>query len=95
MALTALEDLLKASMGLSAASIGPAAIARAVHERLAVCRLADPHAYLASVLASPAELAGADRGRGRAGDLFFRRQSGSSRWPGWARRISSAPSPAR
>jgi chemotaxis protein methyltransferase WspC len=56
MALTALEDLLRTSMGLSAASIGPAAIARAVHERLAVCRLADPHAYLVRVLASPAEL---------------------------------------
>ena len=56
MALTALEDLLRTSMGLNAASIGPAAIARAVHERQAICRLADTHAYLTRVLASPAEL---------------------------------------
>lgn len=56
MALADLEDLLKASMGLSAASIGSPAIARAVGERLAACRLDDPRAYLARVRGSGAEL---------------------------------------
>ena len=51
MGFAALEDLLKASMGLSAVSIGSAAIARAVQERLSVCHLADPDAYLERVRA--------------------------------------------
>ncbi len=56
MGLTDLEDLLKASMGLSAASIGSAAIRRAVQERQSARHLADPDAYLAEVRASGAEL---------------------------------------
>jgi chemotaxis protein methyltransferase WspC len=43
-------------MGLNVASIGSAAIARAVQERLAICQLDDPRAYLERVRASPAEL---------------------------------------
>ena len=45
-ALADFENLLKASMGLNAASIGSSAIERAVQERLAACHLDDPHAYL-------------------------------------------------
>ena len=50
------ENLLKASMGLNVASIGSAAIARAVQERLAACDLADPHAYWERVRGSGTEL---------------------------------------
>ena len=56
MGLAALENLLKASMGLSAASIGSAAIARAVQERLSACKLDDLHAYLERVRGSGTEL---------------------------------------
>jgi chemotaxis protein methyltransferase WspC len=56
MGLAALEGLLKASMGLSAVSIGSAAIARAVQERLAACNLGDSLAYLERVRASGTEL---------------------------------------
>jgi chemotaxis protein methyltransferase WspC len=56
MELAAFENLLKASMGLSAASIGPAAIERAVQERLSACRLEDLPAYLACVSGSTREL---------------------------------------
>jgi chemotaxis protein methyltransferase WspC len=56
MGLAALEQLLNASMGLSAASIGSAAIARAVQERLLVCNLAGPGAYLELVRGSGPEL---------------------------------------
>jgi chemotaxis protein methyltransferase WspC len=51
-----LEDLLKASMGLSVASIGSTAVARAVQERVSACHLVDPHAYLERVRASATEL---------------------------------------
>jgi chemotaxis protein methyltransferase WspC len=44
MGLADLESLLKASMGLNVASIGSAAIARAVEERVSACHLGDPHA---------------------------------------------------
>jgi len=50
------ERLLQETMGLDAATIGSAAIERAVQERQAACRLADPQAYLAHVRASEAEL---------------------------------------
>lgn len=56
MGLAALEHLLKASMGLSAASIGSPAIARAVQERLSVCELGDLDDYLEKVRASGTEL---------------------------------------
>ena len=56
MGLAALEHLLQTSMGLSAESIGSAAIARAVQERLTACHLDDPRAYLEHVQASGAEL---------------------------------------
>jgi len=56
MGLVAIEDLLKASMGLNVVSIGSATIARAVHERLSACNLVDPHAYLERVRASETEL---------------------------------------
>jgi chemotaxis protein methyltransferase WspC len=56
MGLAALENLLQASMGLSVASIGSAAIARAVQERLSACHLGDLHAYLARVRGSGTEL---------------------------------------
>ena len=56
MGLAALEDLLKASMGLSAVAIGPAAIARAVQERQSACSLGDVHAYLQRVRVSGSEL---------------------------------------
>jgi chemotaxis protein methyltransferase WspC len=39
------EQLLKRSMGLDAASIGLAAVERAVQERLSACRLPDAHSY--------------------------------------------------
>ena len=56
MGLVEFEDLLKVSMGLSAASIGSGAIDRAVQERQSVCHLGDPRAYLEHVRASGAEL---------------------------------------
>ena len=56
MELAAFESLLKASMGLSVASIGPAAIERAVQERLSACHLEDLPAYLARVHGSTSEL---------------------------------------
>jgi chemotaxis protein methyltransferase WspC len=56
MGLAAFEDLLKASMGLSAASIGPAAIERAVRERLAACGLDDLPTYLERLRGSTSEL---------------------------------------
>ena len=56
MGLAALENLLKASMGLSAASIGSSAIARAVQERQEACNLADVQAYLERVRGSGTEL---------------------------------------
>jgi chemotaxis protein methyltransferase WspC len=56
MGLAALETLLQASMGLSVASIGSAAIARAVQERVSVCNLGDLDAYLQQVRTSAAEL---------------------------------------
>ena len=56
MGLAALEELLKASMGLNAASIGSSAIARAAEERLAACRLGDLQAYLERVRTSGTEL---------------------------------------
>jgi chemotaxis protein methyltransferase WspC len=56
MALAAFEHLLKTSMGLSVASIGSQAIARAVQERLSACELGDLHAYRERVRASGTEL---------------------------------------
>src|SRR5476649_563428 len=56
MGLADLESLLQASMGLSVASIGSAAIGRAVQERLAVCHLGDLHAYAERVRGSASEL---------------------------------------
>jgi chemotaxis protein methyltransferase WspC len=50
------ENLLKASMGLNAASIGPSAIERAVRERSAACNLEDPQAYWERVSGSDTEL---------------------------------------
>jgi len=50
------EHLLKSSMGLNVASVGPSAIERAVQERLAACNLGDPHAYWELVRGSDAEL---------------------------------------
>ena len=45
MGIEALENLLKASMGLDVGSIGSAAIARAVQERLSVCKVGDLDGY--------------------------------------------------
>jgi chemotaxis protein methyltransferase WspC len=56
MALADVEDLLRVSMGLSAASIGSAAVERAVHERQSVCNIGDAHAYLEKVRGSGPEL---------------------------------------
>jgi chemotaxis protein methyltransferase WspC len=56
MGLAALEHLLQTSMGLSVASIGSATIARAVHERLAVCKMVDLDTYVQRVRASTTEL---------------------------------------
>jgi chemotaxis protein methyltransferase WspC len=56
MALADLEQLLKASMGLNVASIGTAAILRAVQERLSVCMIADLPAYMERVRKSGTEL---------------------------------------
>lgn len=56
MGLAAIEKLLKASMGLSVASIGSSAIARAVQERLSACNLGNSHAYLERVRSSAVEL---------------------------------------
>lgn len=51
-----IENLLKQTLGLDAASIGSTAVERAVHERLAVCRVKDGEAYLQYVRSSPDEL---------------------------------------
>ncbi|KAA2212588.1 CheR family methyltransferase [Teichococcus oryzae] len=51
-----IESLLKEAIGLDAATIGSAAIARAVRARQAACRLDDPAAYAALARESPAEL---------------------------------------
>jgi chemotaxis protein methyltransferase WspC len=56
MGLADLEDLLKASMGLSAASIGSAAIARAVKVRVSACNLGDVHSYQELVRVSGTEM---------------------------------------
>ena len=50
------EHLLKQAMGLDAASIGSAAVERAVQERLSACRLPDPQAYWERLSRSGAEL---------------------------------------
>src|SRR5258706_12283283 len=52
----AFEPLLKAAMGLDAASIGSAAIQRAVRERFSACKLKDIHAYWDHLHASKTEL---------------------------------------
>lgn len=49
------EHLLKTSIGLDAASIGPSSIERAVQERLSACRLRDRRAYWERVRASATE----------------------------------------
>jgi chemotaxis protein methyltransferase WspC len=49
-------NLLKASIGLDAASIGDAAVERAVLQRVAACGLAGPDAYWQRVCASTVEL---------------------------------------
>ncbi len=56
MALADFEGLLKASMGLNAASIGASAIGRAVQERTAACNLGDPAAYWEHLRRSDNEL---------------------------------------
>ncbi len=56
MAFADVENLLKESMGLDAASIGAAAIERAVMERALACEVTDPRAYWTRVCASPTEL---------------------------------------
>ena len=54
--LAEVEDLLKRTMGLDAASIGVPAIERAVQQRLAACGLKDAGAYLERVRGSTDEL---------------------------------------
>ncbi|MEO6276303.1 CheR family methyltransferase [Roseateles sp.] len=56
MNITAFEQLLKQTMGLDAASIGSAAIERAVQKRLSICRLPDTQAYWERVCSSEIEL---------------------------------------
>ena len=56
MAFARFEKLLKESIGLDPASIGPSAVERAVLERAAACGLVEPGAYWQRVGASPAEL---------------------------------------
>jgi chemotaxis protein methyltransferase WspC len=56
MGLAAIENLLQASMGLKVASIGSAAIARAVQERQAICSLTDLQAYCELLRVSATEL---------------------------------------
>jgi chemotaxis protein methyltransferase WspC len=56
MGLADIENLLKAAMGLNAASIGAATIARAVDQRIAACKLQDLRTYWACVQQSQAEL---------------------------------------
>jgi len=56
MGLAGVEDLLKASMGLSAMSIGSTAVARAVQERQSVCHLGDLPEYLDYLRLSSIEL---------------------------------------
>lgn len=50
------EQLLKQTMGLDAASIGSAAVERAVQERLSACRLADAQTYWERLSGSGTEL---------------------------------------
>jgi chemotaxis protein methyltransferase WspC len=50
------EALLKATIGLDAASIGSSAIERAVQQRVSACELPDAHAYGELVRASDSEL---------------------------------------
>ncbi|MBP0495012.1 CheR family methyltransferase [Pararoseomonas indoligenes] len=54
--LAGIEALLKQRIGLDAATIGTAAIARAVRSRQAACALPDIQAYHARLLDSPAEV---------------------------------------
>jgi chemotaxis protein methyltransferase WspC len=56
MGLAAVENLLKESMGLNAASIGSAAIARAVQGRLSACKVGDLHGYQELLRVSVTEL---------------------------------------
>ena len=56
MGLADIENLLTVSMGLDVASIGPMAIARAVGERQAACRLGNAGAYWQHLRGSRAEL---------------------------------------
>jgi chemotaxis protein methyltransferase WspC len=56
MGATDFEDLLKASIGLNAASIGSSAIERAVQERVRACNLLNPQVYWERVRDSGAEL---------------------------------------
>lgn len=50
------EGLLRDSMGLDAASLGPSAVTRAVQRRQAACMLADRQSYWLHLRASPTEL---------------------------------------
>jgi chemotaxis protein methyltransferase WspC len=56
MALNDFEQLLKASIGLDAGSVGESCIERAVQERLSACALPDRHAYWERVRSSGTEL---------------------------------------
>ncbi|MBW8832866.1 MAG: hypothetical protein JF606_26430 [Burkholderiales bacterium] len=53
---TRFEQLLKQTMSLDAASIGSAAVERAVQERLSACRLADAQTYWERLSGSGTEL---------------------------------------
>jgi chemotaxis protein methyltransferase WspC len=55
-ALSSVEALLKETMGLDSASIGPSSIRNAVQERQAACGLPDEDAYWNRLRESPAEL---------------------------------------
>lgn len=56
MSLPAIEQLLKETMGLNAASIGSSAINRAVQQRMRELTIAQPEDYLPRLLGGPAEL---------------------------------------
>src|SRR5581483_4375867 len=55
-ALIDFENLLKQKIGLDVASVGPSTIARAVKERMRVCRLHDEQVYWERLQSSETEL---------------------------------------
>lgn len=50
------ENLLKVTMGLDSASVGPTVVRQAVRERMTACRIAEPEAYWEILNGSPQEL---------------------------------------